>query len=112
MAILYYQIKGINPLEELYKEVMNFNVKTTQKITSMPSTALMYYYNPEKLLEKNIEVLFKNGYITLNYLSNVLDIMEKQCLTNFDNIKGVWNNMADISRAYNEVYSKMLYSHP
>ena len=63
-------------------------------------------------LEKNIEVLFKNGYITLNYLSNVLDIMEKQCLTNFDNIKGVWNNMADISRAYNEVYSKMLYSHP
>lgn len=70
-----------------FDEVIALNVKTFQKMAYLKPDELKELKKPEDILDKNISLLIKNGHLALDYMQQVLHIMESNLLNMTKSIK-------------------------
>ncbi|KTC86455.1 hypothetical protein [Legionella brunensis] len=72
---------AFNQLQKPFREMMELNVKTFQKVSYLKPDELSHIKKPEDILEKNIHIFIQNGHKALDYMQQAFDIFEKQLLT-------------------------------
>ncbi|CEG58532.1 hypothetical protein [Legionella fallonii] len=80
----YFSQKMFNTLEKPIQELMELHMKTFQNFSYITPVELFNVLKPEEILERNIEIMVKNGHKTLDYMHNLFSFMEKN-----------WLNMSD-----------------
>lgn len=76
----YFSQKMFNPLEKPIQELIELHVKTFQNFSYLTPVELFSVVKPEEMLERNIEMMVKNGHKALDYMHNLFSIMEKNML--------------------------------
>ncbi|CEK10417.1 hypothetical protein [Legionella hackeliae] len=70
-----------NQLQKPFREMMELNVKTLQKMSYVKPEELSRIKKPEDILEKNVHVFIQNGHKALDYMQQAFGIFEKHLLT-------------------------------
>ncbi len=84
MTQQYFSQKMFNPLEKPIQELMELHVKTFQNFSYITPVEFFNVLKPEEVLERNMEIMVKNGHKTLDYIHNLFSIMERNLLTMSD----------------------------
>lgn len=82
----YFSQKQVNPMGKPMKELMDLNLRTLQNFKFLNPIELLQSGAPDKVLEKNVDVMVQNGHNTLDYLQHVFLIMENSMFHNFSNL--------------------------
>lgn len=82
----FINLRNTRTLEKPFHELMDLNAQLMQNFSFTSPTELLNSH-PEDLLEKNLLILIQNSHKTLDYMQNILQIME-------DN----WFNMYQMGR--------------
>ncbi len=72
----------MNPLEEL----IALNIKTMQNLSYINPSELSHF-QPERILEKNVDVMIDNSHILLDYMHEVFLIAESNLLSSSKEIE-------------------------
>ena len=76
----YTQNQNMNALEKPFRQLLDLNMKTIQNFRYIRPNELLSSNKPERLLEKNMEIMIENGHKALDYMQDMFDIMERQWL--------------------------------
>ncbi|KTD06917.1 hypothetical protein [Legionella jamestowniensis] len=79
---------AFNQLQKPFREMIELNVKTLQKIAYLKPDELSHIKKPGDILEKNVDIFIQNGHRALDYMQQAFGIFEKHLLTAARDING------------------------
>ena len=81
----YFQQKELNPFVPSFEKPMNewmeLNTTLFQRCASLMPLELLMMKKPEEMMEKNIGLFIENSQLSLDYMRNMLHLMEQHWLS-------------------------------
>ncbi|MDR3501259.1 MAG: hypothetical protein P4L79_01590 [Legionella sp.] len=80
---------NINPLNlnDPIQQIMELNQKALKKFAYLEPQELTQLHGPQALLEKNMKIFIENGHASLDYISQLFNILENSWINLSDDVE-------------------------
>lgn len=97
----FFDQKMFNNFDNPLQKLMELNVKMMQNLSLMKPMDLLSFKNPEEFFDRNMELFIQNSNMTLNYMRETFNILERNWL-------GMSRNMDhNVKKAMDEASSSL-----